>query len=130
MSTFQLFYSNILTMFALLPFTGATWLVIFIMGFFTWLFMRASRDPKSRLNWEDLIIDQSTSKASPYKLGFLIGVVVSTWVTITHVDSGKLTYDLYGIYLTYLIGGAGLNSWLKKGNDNVPPDPDPSTPPK
>lgn len=124
METFQLFYSNILTLFTLLPFSGATWLVLFIMGFFTWLFMRASHNPNSQLNWEDLIVDQSTGKASPYKLGFLIGVIVSTWATITFVDRNKLTYDLYGIYLAFLLGGAGFNSWLK-GKSNTP---DPTTP--
>lgn len=122
MDSFQLFYSNILTMLALLPFSGATWLVIFIMGFFTWLFIKASNNQESKLNWEDLIVDQSTNKASPYKLGFLIGVIVSTWATITFVDRNQLTYDLYGIYLMFLLGGAGFNSYMK-GKANIPDTP-------
>ena len=117
---FQAFGSKFLAFITALPFTGATWFVIAIMTFFTWLFMKASNDPISKLSWEDLILDQSNNKASPYKLGYLIGVIVGTWVIITFADQGKLTWDIFCGYLTFLLGGAGWNSYLK--GKNAPDD--------
>lgn len=96
-----------------IPFTAATWFVIAILGMFVWLFARGSRNPNSPVRWEDLIIDSSNDRASPYKLGFLIGMVVATWIVLTFADKDKLTYDIFGMYLTYLLGGAGWNSFMK-----------------
>ena len=100
-----------------LPFAKATWFVIFVLGFSVLLFMRASKNPNSKVNWEDMIIDSSTNRTSPYKLGYLIGVIVSTYVVITFMDGGKLGLDVLGAYLTYLVGGAGFTEWLKHGKE-------------
>lgn len=96
-----------------IPFTGATWFVIATLALFVILFARASHDPKSPIRWEDMVIDSSNDRASPYKLGYLVGVIVGTWIVLTFTDHDKLTYDIFGMYLTYLLGGAGWNSFLK-----------------
>lgn len=98
-----------------LPFSTASWFVISIMGFFVWLFVKADKNPNSPIRWEQLIVDSATSKTSPYKMGYLIGVIISTWVIITFADKGHLEVDVLGVYLTYLVGGAGFNEWLKHG---------------
>lgn len=110
--------------FAAIPFTAATWFVIMILAGLVVLFARSSRDPKSPIQWEHLIIDSTNERASPYKLGFLIGMIVSTWLVLTFADQGKLTYDIFGMYLTYLLGGAGWNSLMKtKGAEAAPTTP-------
>jgi hypothetical protein len=40
-----------------IPFSSATWFVLAILSFFVWLFAKASRDPKSAISWEHLILD-------------------------------------------------------------------------
>lgn len=107
---------------ALNPFSSATWFVIAIIIFFTWLFLKANNDPKNPVRWEHLIIDSTTNRTSPYKLGYLVGAIVSTWVVITLMDRDKLSIDVFGAYLTYLVGGASFTEWLKHGKHNNHPE--------
>lgn len=108
-----------------IPFSGATWFVIFTLGFFVWLFARASRDEKSQVNWEHLIIDSQNNRASPYKVGYLVGVIVATWVVIRISDAGNLSLDIFGVYLTFLLGGAGINTFAKAKQPDKPEDEEP-----
>ena len=96
-----------------LPFTRATWFTLGTLIFFVWLFARASKDPNNLIKWEHLIVDSSNNRASPYKLGYIIGLIVGTWIVVRWADTGSLTYDIFGMYLSYLLGGAGVNSFAK-----------------
>lgn len=107
-------------LFHAIPFTSATWFVVVLLGFFVYLFTKAAKSKTSPIVWEHLIIDSDNNRASPYKVGYLIGLVVGTWVIITFADGGKLTYDIFGLYLTYLLGGAGWNSLSKKPTATAP----------
>lgn len=118
-------FDQVLTRFGLvlnaIPFSAATWAVIGTLMLFVWLFSKASRDPKSPIKWEHLIIDSSNDRASPYKVGFLLGGLVSTWIVVKLADAGAITYDIFGMYLAYLLGGAGFNSFFKsKGGESNP----------
>jgi hypothetical protein len=104
--------------FSKIPFSTATWFVFGIMGFCIWIFTKASKNPNSLISWEDMVLDSTTDRTSPYKLGYLIGVIISTWVVITVLDKGNLGIDILGVYLTYLVGGAGFTEWLKHGKDS------------
>ncbi len=110
---FESILHGIIAFFAAIPFSKATWLVLGILGFFVWLFRKAQRDPASPIDWEDLIVDDITGKTSPYKVGYLLGLIVGTWVVITYADSGKLDFDIFGVYLSYLLGGAGWTAFMK-----------------
>jgi hypothetical protein len=92
-----------------IPFSAPTWFVLFILGFFVWLFSQASKNPKSPVLWEHMVIDASTDRASPYKLGYLVGLIVSTWLVLFLADKDKLGLDIFAAYLTYLLGGTGIN---------------------
>lgn len=109
METIASSFTKVLTA---LPFSSATWFIIGALCFVVWLFYKAHRNPNSSIRWEDLITDSTTGKATPYKMGYLIGVIVSTWLMITLADSNALTFDLFGVYLTFLLGGSGWNSFV------------------
>lgn len=112
--------TSISNVFAAIPFSSATWFVIGILSFFTWLFMRAHKNPNSPVAWEDLIINHETERTSPYKLGYLIGVIVGTWIVVTFADGGKLSFDIFGLYLSFLLGGAGWAAFMQmKSNNNT-----------
>lgn len=96
---------------AAIPFSSATWFVLGIILFFVWLFSKAQKDPKSPIDWEDMIIDDATGKTSPYKLGYLVGVILVTWLIAMLGE--KITLDILTACLTFLLGGAGWNAWLK-----------------
>lgn len=117
---FEKIITGIENFFAAIPFSGATWFVIAILGFFIWLFMRANKDPNSPVSWEDLIINDQTERTSPYKLGYIVGVIVGTWIVITQADKGTLTFDIFGLYLSFLLGGAGWAAFMqmKSGSNN------------
>lgn len=118
--------------FNLIPFSGATWFLLAIIAFFVIIFVRANHDPNSPVSWEDLIIDTFSKKASPYKLGYLIGLIVATWVVVSLTDQGKLSLDMFGAYLTYLLGGAGWGFGKKAPGADAgqPPDPQPDPQPQ
>lgn len=111
----EAFITQLVHAWTLIPFSFATWFVVFVLGFFVWLFAKASQNPTSIVSWEHLIVDSNNDRASPYKLGYLVGVIVSTWIVITFADGGKLSFDILGTYLTFLLGGAGVNSYFKNG---------------
>jgi hypothetical protein len=122
---FETFFESLLKTLAQIPFTGATWFVIAIILFFCILFARANRDPKNPVAWEHMIIDASNDRVSPYKLGYLVGMIISTWVVITFADHEKLSYDIFGLYLTYLLGGASWNTFVKSKaprDEDIGPD--------
>lgn len=109
---------SITDFFSALPFTGATWFVLAVLAFFVWLFVKADAKPNSPVQWEHLIIDSNNDRTSPYKVGYIIGLIVATWIILTLTDTGKLDFDMFGVYLTYLLGGAGINSFVKRGENN------------
>lgn len=116
---FETILTTLTGMASLIPFTAATWFVLATLGFFIWLFAKASRDPKSPVKWEHLIIDSNNDRASPYKMGYLIGLIVGTWIVMTYTDRDKLTFDIFGMYLTYLLGGSSWNSFIKSKTEGA-----------
>jgi hypothetical protein len=114
---FETFLARVTSVFHAIPFSGATWFVLLTLTFFLWLFARASANPLSPVKWEHLILDTSTERASPYKMGYLVGMIVGTWIVLTFADKDKLNFDIFGMYLTYLLGGASWNSFVKSKGD-------------
>lgn len=117
---FDVIFSGISRFFSAIPFTSATWFVLMTLAFFVWLFARGSKDDKSPILWEHLVIDSQNDRASPYKLGYLIGLIVATWIVVSFSDRDKLTYDIFGMYLTYLLGGASVNTFVKAKEATTP----------
>lgn len=116
MSSFQdIVMNTVTTFFASIPFSAATWFVLATLLFFVWVFSKADKSAASPVRWEHLIVDSNNDRASPYKVGYLVGLIVATWIVVTLMDRDKLTFDMFGTYLTYLLGGAGVNSFVKKG---------------
>lgn len=110
---FESIINGIATTFKAIPFSGPTWFVLAVLAFFVWLFARGSTDSTNPIKWEHLVIDSANDRASPFKLGYLIGLIVGTWIVVSFSDRDKLTYDIFGMYLTYLLGGASFNSFIK-----------------
>ena len=116
---FDVFITNLTAFFAAIPnpFSTATWFVLGVLMFFVWLFAKAHKNPNSDVDWEDLILEYESfhdvPRVSPYKLGYLIGVIVSTWIVIRFADAGTLGWDILGGYLAFLLGGAGVAATMR-----------------
>jgi hypothetical protein len=79
------------------------------------LFAKAHQNPDSPVRWEHLITDSYNNRTSPYKLGYLIGLIVATWLVVflANKEDNHLSFDIFAAYLAYLLGGAGWNSYMK-----------------
>lgn len=95
-----------------IPISGVTWIVLAIIAFVVFIVIKA--DDEGTLRWEDLIVDDELNKISPYKLGFLIGIIVSTWVVISLADRDMLSFDILALFLSYLLGGAGWSEFISR----------------
>ena len=136
---------------AAIPFGGASWFVILTLGFFVWLFSKGNKNPKSSISWEDLFLSEKQThvnglegwryQADPYKIGYLVGCIVGTWIMVQQADSNKLGFDMFGDYLLFLLGGAGMSNYFKRSDQAsdqvvtavtavtaVTPDPDQDPP--
>ena len=67
---------------------------------------RAQR--KGHLNWTDMITRDGT-KVSTTKILQLVGGVVGTWIMVQLTMQGKLTWDLFAIYLGYVASIDGFS---------------------
>ena len=83
---------------------------------FTVLFGIESHNPKSHVDWLDLIIDPGTKKISITKMGQMVGVAGSTWVIIT-LSQIKEAYTMFPMifpmWLAFLGGTWSYDKWLK-----------------
>ena len=85
------------------------------------LFNRAHKNPEMNVRWEDLVVDTKTLRVNPYKFGYVIGVVVGTWVVVTLTTGGTISWDMMIGYFAFLLGGSGWNSYIKGRFADTPP---------
>ena len=83
------------------------------------------------LDWKDMIT-QDGKKVSTTKILQLVGGVVGTWIVVQITMQGKLTWDLFAIYLGY---AASIDSFSKlimakyTGRNQILPDTNTPCPP-
>lgn len=100
--------------------TQFIFLLIFAIIIAYMLFKATTREENS-IDWTDLITDTSGSgKLSTIKVGQLTGLFISSWVIVTLTERNALSFDIFGIYLAFVGGGAGWSSYLK-AKFNTPP---------
>ena len=70
---------------------------------------------KSKTNdWSDLLTQNGPdNKVSLTKVMQLVGLFISSWVIIHLTIFGKITYDIFGMYLAYVGGSEGFSKYLK-----------------
>ena len=118
-------YLEIFKMFAGL-FSPATWFLLIAFLVMVSAITRAHLNPKSRLDWEDLLLDEHTFKMSLIKLGQMIGIIVSTWVVIDIVDTKhSIGVEILLAYLAFLLGGYGISTFYKSMINDPDPNPRP-----
>ena len=90
-----------------------------LIGFifcFAYLFMRESNNPKSPIDWRDLLIDTKTKKMSVGKFGQFWGIAVSTWVIITLSqvpEAFSIFPIIFPMYLAFIGGTWSYSAYLK-----------------
>lgn len=78
-----------------------------------YLVFKASHREENAIDWVDFITDPRNGNLSLSKLGHLTGIVISSWVIVSMSDDGKMTFDIFGLYLAFAGGTAGWSSYLK-----------------
>lgn len=74
--------------------------LMFLFIFFMVAFWRAQKAQK--LDWTDIITAKNSNSVSLTKLLNFIGGVVGTWVVIKLTVTGKISYEIFGLYLFYV----------------------------
>lgn len=93
--------------------TRTFWIFLIILVVLV-AFWRAQK--RGELKWTDMITAPGSSKLSLSKVGQSIGIVISSWAIIIMVDKDKLSSEIFGVWLAFLLGGAGWSSYLKAKN--------------
>jgi hypothetical protein len=70
-----------------------------------------SAQRKQKLDWTDMLTRDGT-KVSTTKILQLVGGVVATWIVIQTTMAGKLTWDLFAIYLMYVASIDGFSKFI------------------
>lgn len=79
-------------------FFGIVLMCIFL--FFMIAFWRAQK--AERLDWTDVITARNSNSVSLTKLLNFIGGVVGTWIVIKLTMTGKISWEIFGLYLLYV----------------------------
>lgn len=100
---------------------------ILLLGFFIGfaiVFAMSSKDPKSPINWTDLLVDSNTKKVSLDKLGQFWGIAISSWVVI-YLAQMKEAYSvlpmIFPAYLAFLGGVYTFGKFLKAKDSTSTP---------
>jgi hypothetical protein len=83
------------------------------------VFARASMNPKSKLDWLDMLLDSDTKKLSLAKLGNFMGIALSSWMMIYFVqvkEAYGMFPSLFMAWLAFLGGVYTLNNFIKSRN--------------
>lgn len=91
------------------------------------VFARASMNPKSKLDWLDMLLDSDTRKLSLAKLGNFMGIALSSWMMIYFVqvkESYSMFPSLFMAWLAFLGGVYTLNNFIKSRNKKDSEEPE------
>ena len=106
-------------------------LLLAFFASFVVLFMKESKNPKSTVDWTDILLDNKTNRVSLTKIGQFIGITVSTWSIITLMQMVKpeqvdaILIWLFPMWLAFITGNWMYSSWMKTKqatNDTKPED--------
>lgn len=75
-------------------------ILMFIFLFFMVAFWRAQKS--QRLDWTDIITAKGSNSVSLTKLLNFIGGIVGTWIVIKLTMTGKISWEIFGLYLMYV----------------------------
>ena len=103
---------DIMTEFLLSQHDWAAIGILSLISFFIFLFYKAQKNKE--LNWTDLITAKDSSSVSLTKVLQLVGGVVGTWIMIKTTLQGKITWDLFAIYLTYAASVDGFSKFISQ----------------
>ena len=76
-----------------------------------WLSWRTTVRRDMRFDFEDLLLDSKTSRASLFKLGQFICLALSSWAFVYLTLAGKLTEFFAGLYMAAWAGAGVLNKF-------------------
>jgi hypothetical protein len=84
------------------------------------------------LDWTDMITNKGSRTVSLTKMLQLVGGIIGSWIMVKTTVQGKLTSDLFWIYLTYVGAIEGWSKFIsaKYGINNTPKVPNVEQPPK
>ena len=96
--------------------------VFIICGFYLIKVLKRFHDEDLQ-DWSDIITQNGPSnKVSLTKVMQLCGLFISSWVVVHMTVFGKLTYDIFGLYLAYVGGSEGFSKYLKAKHGNKDED--------
>lgn len=92
-------------------------LLILLATIFIWFIYHLRKSDTA--NPLDLITSPDTGRLSAAKIGQLVGVVVSSWVIISAASAGRLSYELFFLYLIYTAGVDLFGKWIRAKQNMV-----------
>ena len=84
--------------------------VLMMLASLVFLLVKAQRN--RRLDWVDMITKDGRV-ISLTKILQLIGGIVGTWIVLTLTMAGQMTWEILGIYLTYVASIEGFSKFMQ-----------------
>jgi len=99
----------------LLALTTKNVMTFAIFAVFVVFFIAVIREHRrNRLDWRDLIVKPHSNMISLTKVLQLVGGIVATWVVVqtTILTSGKISWEIFSVYLAYVASIEGFSKWV------------------
>lgn len=96
-------------------------ILVLLFTLFAILLHKSVNRKDNPLAWADIITEHGSNKVSLSKIGMVVGIVVSSWAIVFITMQGKLTYDLFGIWLAFIGAVESYSKWLRSKTPEAKP---------
>lgn len=87
------------------------WLLLWFLGLIPLILYMCHRAPDS-FDLRHLIADPDSGKIDRFAFGYIVALVISSWLMLFYANAGKLTWEWFGLYIGVWAVPKLVEKWL------------------
>jgi hypothetical protein len=87
------------------------WILLWALAFLVFVLWRC-QIADDAFDLRHLIVNSDSGKIDRFAFGYLVGLVVLSWITLAYSMAGKLTEWLAGLYMVYCAAPKSVEVWI------------------